>query len=63
MLRRGRIMFQCFATNPGVMGEALRIVYRAISGFVIRKAGLTRGQAQCGAVTLIQPLHHNARSD
>jgi hypothetical protein len=36
------------------MGEALRIVYRAISGFMIRKAGLTRGQAQCGAVTLIQ---------
>jgi hypothetical protein len=36
------------------MGEALRIVYRAISGFMIRKAGLTRGRAQCGAVTLIQ---------
>jgi hypothetical protein len=43
-----------FAANPGAMGEALRIVYRVISGFMICKAGLTRGQAQCGAVTLIQ---------
>jgi hypothetical protein len=43
-----------FASNPAAMGEALRIVYRAISGFMIRKAGLTRGRAQCGAVTLIQ---------
>jgi hypothetical protein len=36
------------------MGEALAIVYRALSGFLLRKAGLTRRQAQCGAVTLIQ---------
>jgi hypothetical protein len=43
-----------FATNPAAMGEALRIVYRAISGFMVRKAGLTRSEAQCGSVTLIQ---------
>jgi hypothetical protein len=36
------------------MGEALRIVYRVISGFLIHKAGLTRSTGQCGAVTLIQ---------
>jgi Putative transposase len=36
------------------MGEALRIVYRTIGGFMVRKAGLTQGKAQCGAVTLIQ---------
>jgi ribosomal protein S27E len=47
------LRFLC-APNPGAMGAALRIVYRAISGFMIRSAGLTRGQAQCGAVTLIQ---------
>jgi ribosomal protein S27E len=43
-----------FASNPVAMGEALAIVYRALSGFLLRKAGLTRRQAQCGAVTLIQ---------
>jgi hypothetical protein len=43
-----------FATNPSAMGAALRIVYRAISGFMVRKAGLTRSTAQSGAVTLIQ---------
>jgi hypothetical protein len=43
-----------FANNPAAMGEALRIVYRTISGFLIRKAGLTRNTGQCGAVTLIQ---------
>jgi hypothetical protein len=43
-----------FASNPVAMGEALSIVYRAISGFMLGKAKLTRAQGQCGAVTLIQ---------
>jgi ribosomal protein S27E len=43
-----------FASNSAAMGEALRIVYRPISGFLIHKAGLTRNTGQCGAVTLIQ---------
>jgi ribosomal protein S27E len=43
-----------FASNSVAVGEALAIVYRALSGFLLRKAGLTRRQAQCGAVTLIQ---------
>ena len=32
----------------------LRTVYRAISGFLLRKAGLTRATGHAGAVTLIQ---------
>jgi len=36
------------------MGRVLGIVYRAISGQLIQKAGLTRKTAQTGAVTLIQ---------
>jgi hypothetical protein len=43
-----------FASNSAAMGEALRIVYRTISGFMIHKAGLTRSTGQCGAVTLVQ---------
>jgi hypothetical protein len=43
-----------FASNPGAMGEALGIVYRAIAGFLIHKAGFTQARAQCGAITLIQ---------
>jgi len=43
-----------FATNPTAMGEALSIVFRAITGFMIGKAKLTRREGQCGAVTLIQ---------
>jgi ribosomal protein S27E len=43
-----------FATNPAAIGAALRIVYRTIIGFMVRKAGLTRSEAQCGSVTLIQ---------
>jgi ribosomal protein S27E len=46
-----------FAGNSAAMGEALRIVYRTISGFLIRKAGLTRNTGQCGAVTLIHWRH------
>jgi hypothetical protein len=29
-----------FATNPAAMGEALRIVYRTISGFMVRPSPL-----------------------
>jgi hypothetical protein len=43
-----------FARNSAAMGEMLQIVYHAISGFLIHKAGRTRSSAQCGAVTLIQ---------
>jgi ribosomal protein S27E len=43
-----------FATDPAAMSEALAVVFRSINGFMIRKAKLTRAQAQCGAVTLIQ---------
>jgi hypothetical protein len=43
-----------FASHPQVMGEALRIVYRAIESHLIKKAGFTRKTARTGAVTLIQ---------
>jgi hypothetical protein len=56
-----------FAGNPAAMGEALRIVYRTISGFMIHKAGLTRTTGQSGAVTLVQrfgsALNLNVRTD
>jgi hypothetical protein len=42
------------ATRPEVVTQVLGIVYRAISGHLIRKAGLTRASALTGAVTLIQ---------
>ena len=42
------------ATRPEVITQTLGIVYRAISGHLIRKAGLTRTTAATGAVTLIQ---------
>jgi ribosomal protein S27E len=42
------------ATRPEVVTQVLGIVYRAISGHLIRKAGLTRANAVTGAVTLIQ---------
>jgi hypothetical protein len=45
-----------FATNPTAMGEALSIVFRAISGFMVGKAKLTRREGQCGTVTLIPAL-------
>jgi hypothetical protein len=43
-----------FASQPQVMGEALRIVYRAIESHLIKKAGFTRKTARTGALTLIQ---------
>jgi hypothetical protein len=42
------------ATRPEVVTQVLGIVYRAISGHLIRKAGLSRATAATGAVTLIQ---------
>jgi hypothetical protein len=42
------------ATRPEVVTQVLGIVYRAISGHLICKAGLTRASAVTGAVTLIQ---------
>jgi len=42
------------ATRPEVVTQVLGIVYRAISGHLIRKAGLTRTSGVTGAVTLIQ---------
>jgi len=42
------------ATRPEEVTRVLGIVYRAISGHLVRKAGLTRATAATGAVTLIQ---------
>jgi hypothetical protein len=42
------------ATRPEVVTQVLGIVYRAISGHLIREADLTRASAVTGAVTLIQ---------
>ena len=42
------------ATDPDSLTRVLRAVYRAISGFLLQKAGLTRATGFPGAVTLIQ---------
>ena len=42
------------ATRPEVLTRVLGIVYRAISGHLIGKTGLTRASSATGAVTLIQ---------
>jgi len=42
------------ATRPDTITQVLGIVYRAISGHLIRQTGLTRASAATGAVTLIQ---------
>src|SRR5476649_2191094 len=42
------------ASQPYDMSKVLRIVYRAISTYLIKKAGLTKKTARTGAVTLIQ---------
>jgi hypothetical protein len=42
------------ATRPEIITQVLGIVYRAISGHLIRQTGLTRASAATGAVTLIQ---------
>lgn len=43
-----------FASQPLVMGRALKIVYRTIESYLIKKSGHTRKTAHTGAVTLIQ---------
>lgn len=43
-----------FASNPGVMSQVLGIVYRVISGALLKKAGFTRKNGMAGAVTLVQ---------
>ena len=44
-----------FATRPAVLTGVLGIVYRAVSTFLVRRAGLRSGAgARTGAVTLIQ---------
>jgi len=42
------------ATNPQLLTQVLGIVYRTISGDLLRAAGRTRSTAATGAVTLIQ---------
>ena len=42
------------ASQPRVMSKVLRIVHRAISTYLIKKAGFTKKTARTGAVTLIQ---------
>ena len=42
------------AAHPHLLSPVLQVVYRAISTFLIKPAGLTRSQAATGAVTLIQ---------
>ena len=42
------------ATDPDSLTWVLRTVYRAISGFQLRQAGLTRATGFPGAVPLIQ---------
>jgi hypothetical protein len=43
-----------FASNPKVLGRVLGIVYRVLSGALLKKAGLSRKEGMTGAVTLIQ---------
>lgn len=43
-----------FANRPSVMSGVLRLVYRFLSSWVIKQAGLMRKAGQTGAVTLIQ---------
>ena len=43
-----------FAAHPQLLSGLLRIVHRVIGGFLVKQAGLKRGAADTGAVTLIQ---------
>lgn len=43
-----------FAAYPAMMGDALAIIYRVISTYLIQRAGHTKQSATTGAVTLIQ---------
>jgi ribosomal protein S27E len=42
------------ASNPAAVTLVLGVVYRTISGFLLRRAGLTRATGATGAVTLVQ---------
>jgi ribosomal protein S27E len=44
------------ATDPDSLTVVLRTVYRAISGFLLKQAGVTRATGHPGAVTLIQRI-------
>ena len=43
-----------FAAHPELLAAVLRIVHRVIAGFLFKQAGLKRGAADTGSVTLIQ---------
>ena len=43
-----------FAAHPHLLSPVLQVIQRAISIFLIKQAGFKRGDAQTGAVTLIQ---------
>ena len=43
-----------FASEPRVLSRALEVVTRAISTYLVKKAGFTNTTAKTGAVTLIQ---------
>ena len=43
-----------FANDPEIMGAALGVVHRCLASHLIGKAGLSKRDAQTGAVTLIQ---------
>lgn len=42
------------ARNPAALTRVLGVAYRAISGHLLKRAGLTRARGHTGAVTLIQ---------
>ena len=42
------------ATDPAALSQVLGTVYRAIAGFLLKKAGLTRASGHTGAITLIR---------
>jgi hypothetical protein len=46
--------------RPQVMGKVLGIVYRTIASHLTHQAGLTRANAQTGAVTLTLTLANHA---
>ena len=42
------------ASNPAAVTLVLGVVYRTISGFLLRRAGFTRASGHTGAVTVVQ---------
>ncbi len=43
-----------FSSNPHLLSPVLQVITRAISTFLIKRAGFTHAKAQTGTVTLIQ---------